>query len=170
MLSAVIQIQPLITMIKKILIGIDDSQFADHAAKYGFKLAETLKAQVGLVHIVEPMAVPLTGPGDDVILGSPMQGMANVDTMEMLNAQDVISESILERTSKKYGGDLQVTHFNEYGSTADGIISCSKEFKADLIVLGTHNRTGFDRLLMGSVAENVIRHSEIPVLVVPRVE
>ena len=51
---------------------------------------------------------------------------------------------------------------------ADGIIQCSKDFGADLIiVIGTHSRTGFDRLLMGSVAEDVVRHSEIPVLVVP---
>jgi nucleotide-binding universal stress UspA family protein len=39
-----------------------------------------------------------------------------------------------------------------------------------MIVIGTHSRTGIDRLLMGSVAEHVIRHSEVPVLVVPMVE
>jgi nucleotide-binding universal stress UspA family protein len=62
---------------------------------------------------------------------------------------------------------MQVTHFTEYGSTASGIIECSKEFGADLIVIGTHSRSGLDRLLMGSVAEHVVRHSEVPVLVVP---
>jgi len=88
----------------------------------------------------------------------------------MLNAQDEISESIIVHTAKKYGGKLEVTHFNDYGSTADGIINCSHEFKADLIVIGTHSRTGIDRLLSGSVAEHVVRHSEIPVLVVPSKE
>jgi len=62
---------------------------------------------------------------------------------------------------------MQVTHFTDYGSTADGIIHCAKEFGADLIVIGTHNRHGLERLLMGSVAEHVVRHADVPVLVVP---
>jgi nucleotide-binding universal stress UspA family protein len=78
------------------------------------------------------------------------------------------SENIVERTIKRFAGDMQVTHFNEYGPTADGIIKCSKDFGADLIVIGTHNRTGLDRLLSGSVSEHVVRHSAVPVLVVPK--
>jgi nucleotide-binding universal stress UspA family protein len=65
---------------------------------------------------------------------------------------------------------MEVTHFNEFGSTGDGILNCSKEFKADLIVIGTHSRKGLDRLLSGSVSEHVVRHSEVPVLVVPMKE
>ena len=42
-----------------------------------------------------------------------------------------------------------------------------EQFSADLIVVGTHNRTGLDRLIMGSVAENVVRHAQVPVLVIP---
>jgi nucleotide-binding universal stress UspA family protein len=53
------------------------------------------------------------------------------------------------------------------GSTADTIIDCAAQFAADLIVIGTHSRSGFDRLLMGSVAESVVRHSPVAVLVVP---
>jgi nucleotide-binding universal stress UspA family protein len=155
-------------MIKKILIGIDDSKFADHAVKYGFELAKTLNAHVGLVHMVEPMDVPMS-TGANEILGSPMQGLG-VNDMELLNAQTAVSEDIMARAAKKYGDKLQVTHFNEYGPTAEGIIDCSHEFKADLIVIGTHNRTGLDRLFSGSVAEHVIRHSNTPVLVVPSKE
>ncbi len=151
--------------IKKILIGIDDSTIAEHAAEYGFDIAHSFKAHVGLVHIVEPMVMPASTSGD-ILLGSPAQGLG-VNDMELMNIQSDASETLIERTIKKLGGDLQVTHFNEFGNTADGIIDCSKEFKADLIVIGTHNRTGLDRFLMGSVAEHVVRHSEIPVLVVP---
>jgi nucleotide-binding universal stress UspA family protein len=63
-----------------------------------------------------------------------------------------------------------VSHYNEFGDTSDGIINCSREFGADMIVIGTHSRSGIDRLLMGSIAEQVVRQSEIPVLVVPFVE
>ena len=153
-------------MIKKILIGVDDSKYAEHAAEYGFKLAQSLDAHVGLVNIVEPMAIPVTGNGADEILGTPMQGIA-VNNTDILDAQSQASAMILERTAKKFGGNLHVTHFNEYGTSGDGIISCSAEFKADLIVIGTHTRSGLDRLFSGDVAEYVVRHSGIPVLVVP---
>ncbi|HEY0245969.1 MAG TPA: universal stress protein [Mucilaginibacter sp.] len=151
--------------IKKILIGIDDSKFAEHAAEYGFSIAQSFKAHVGLVHIIEPMVIPAT-TNSDILLGSPPQSLG-INELEMLNIQNDVSETLIERTIKKFGNDLEVTHFNEYGDTADGIIQCSKEFNADLIVVGTHSRTGLDRFFMGSVAEHVVRHSEIPVLVVP---
>lgn len=154
-------------MIKKILIGVDDSSYAENAAKYGFKLAETLGAHVGLVHMVEPTPLPTTTTGADVILGTPMQGLSNTENMELLNVQNEISEALLTNIAKGHTGKLQITQFNEYGSTGEGIISCSHEFNADLIVVGTHKRSGFDRLLMGDTAEYIVRHSSIPVLVVP---
>lgn len=162
-------IQTFIKMIKKILIGIDDSTYAEHAAKYGFDLAEKLDAQVGLVHITEPIALPMASTGGDEILGSQMQSIAMGDA-DFLASQQEISENILERITKKYGSKMEVTHFNAYGSTSEGIIDCSKEFNADIIVLGTHSRTGLDRLFNGSIAEFVVRHSHIPVLVVPSKE
>jgi nucleotide-binding universal stress UspA family protein len=156
-------------MIKKILIGIDDSIYAEHAAKYGFKLAEALNADVGLVHMTEPMAIPMADTGASEILGTPMQGI-NINEVDLLNVQQEVSDRILSRTAKKYSGTGTLTQFNEYGSTGEGIISCSKEFKADMIIIGTHHRSGLDRLLMGSIAEFIVRHSEIPVLVVPSKE
>lgn len=157
-------------MIKKILIGIDDSNYAENAAKYGFKLAESLNAHVGLVHIMEPLAMSMSSTGADEILGMPLQNLGGAGDIGMIDAQTSISENIIQRTAKKYGGKLQVTNFSEYGSTGEGIINCATAFKADIIIIGTHNRTGLDRLLMGNVAEYVMRHSEIPVLVVPTKE
>ncbi len=153
-------------MIKKILIGVDDSTYAANAAKYGFNLAATLGARVGLVHITEPIAIPTASTGADEILGKPMLH-AGIDDTGVLEVQQQLSENILEHMAKKYGGKTEITHFNEYGSTGEGIIECSKSFKADLIILGTHHRTGLDRLFNGSIAEYVVRHSHIPVLVVP---
>ncbi|GAB2985008.1 universal stress protein [Mucilaginibacter puniceus] len=153
-------------LIKKILIGIDNSSFAEHAAKYAFDMARTFKAKVGLVHIVEPNFMPPSA-GMDPLSGSLPNAIGEA---EIMNVQNDMSENLLEKIEKKFGKDLQVTHFNEFGDTADGIIDCSKDFGADLIVVGTHSRSGIDRLLMGSVAEHVVRHSEIPVLVVPMKE
>jgi nucleotide-binding universal stress UspA family protein len=152
-------------LIKKILIGIDNSEFADHAAKYGFDIAHKFNAAVALVHIVEPTLLPYNNTGD-VMLGSNTQDIGVVD-MDLINIQDEQSKRIIADMIKKFAGDLKVKHYSEFGDTASGIIDCSKEFKADLIVIGTHSCIGFDRLLMGSVAEHVVRHSEVSVLVVP---
>ena len=153
-------------LIKKILIGIDNSAYSDHAAKYGFDMARAFKAKVGLVHIVEPTFMPPSAGMDP--LSGPMQ--APVADAEIMDVQNDMSENLLVRIENKFGKDIQVTHFNEFGDTADGIINCSKDLGADLIILGTHSRSGIDRLLMGSIAEHVVRHSEVPVLVVPMKE
>ncbi|HEY2580275.1 MAG TPA: universal stress protein [Mucilaginibacter sp.] len=156
-------------VIKKILIGIDDGKHAEHAAEYGFDIARKFNAAVGLVNIIEPVVIPQSSAGIDPIMGMPMQGIG-VEEMELLDIQKSQSENITDAIIKKFAGDMEVTHFSEFGSTGDGILNCSKEFNADLVVLGTHSRTGFDRFLMGSVAEHVVRHSEVPVLVVPMKE
>jgi nucleotide-binding universal stress UspA family protein len=149
---------------KKILIGIDDSKFAEHAADYGFDLAHKLKAEVGLIHIIEPVVATQAGTIDSSI-GAPFDN--TIVMPELYNIQDENARKLIAATVKKYGEGIKITHFTEYGSTADGILECSKEFKADMIVIGTHSRTGIDRFLMGSVAEHVVRHADVPVLVVP---
>lgn len=154
---------------KKILIGIDDSKFADHAAEYGFNLAHKLKAEVGLIHIIEPVVTPATLPGDTSI-GMPFDATADMMMPELYHIQDERARNMIANTIKKYGEDMRITNFTEYGDTADGILKCSKDFNADMIVIGTHSRSGLDRFLMGSVAEHVVRHAEVPVLVVPMKE
>ena len=150
--------------ITKILIGIDDSKYAEYAAAYGFDLAHKFDAAVGLVNIVEPAMMPNVGSGNDPFLGVQTNG---AEELELLDIQKNHSETTVERFIKQFAGDMPVSHFTNYGSTSDGIIQCAKEFGADLIVLGTHSRSGIDHFLMGSVAEDVVRHSEVPVLVVP---
>lgn len=132
---------------KKILIGVDNSKFADYAAKAGFELAQKFEAHVGLVHIVEPAYIP--APVADSTIGMPIEPAINpAIEMEIMNAQDKVSEDILASTISKYAGNLEVTNFTDYGSTADGILNCAKEFEADLIVVGTHSRSGLDLSLI----------------------
>jgi len=154
-------------MITKILIGVDDSKYAEEAAKYGFDLAKKLDAHVGLVNIIEPLAVSEPNVGTTEIFGTPLQSLGSINNIEISNAQNEVSENIIQRIAKEFGSGLDVTQFNDYGSTGEGIISCSAEFKADLIVVGTHHRSGFDRLFSSNVAEYLVHHSKIPVSVVP---
>ncbi|RYZ94497.1 MAG: universal stress protein [Sphingobacteriaceae bacterium] len=151
--------------ISKIIIGIDDSKYAEHAAKYGFDIARKFNAAVGLVNIIEPVVSPMDTT--DNLLGLPIDNLSAANEIDLVNVQTDMSERIIDRTIREHGAGLDVTHFSEYGSTADGILQCSKEFKADLIIVGTHKRSGLDRFLMGDVAEGVIRRAVVPVLVVP---
>ncbi len=150
--------------LQKILIAIDDSKISENAAAYGFELAHIYKAHVGLVNIVAPIVYP---PAEsDGITGIPFLG-STIDDAELIKTQTESSGNIIQRTIESFAKGLAVTQFTDYGSTSDGIVSCSKEFGADLIVLGTYSRIGIDRLLMGSIAEDVVRHDNVPVLVVP---
>ena len=150
--------------IQKILIAVDDSRYADHAAEFGFEMARLCRAEVGLVNIIEPMIMPATG--GDSITGITTD-VSMVDEAEVVRIQKEAAENTVKRIQAQYADELKITNFTEYGITADGILKCSAEFGADMIVVGTHNRTGIDRLFMGSIAESVVRHSKVPVLVVP---
>jgi nucleotide-binding universal stress UspA family protein len=155
--------------ISKILIGIDNSKYAQYAAEYGFNLARKLNAAVGLVTIVEPLPASIA-PSTDTAFGLPFEGNAGIDNVELMNVQDEVASNTIENTVKKFGEGLSVTTYTDFGGSADGIINCCAQFGADLIVIGNHARSGFDRLLMGSVAEDVVRHAKVPVLVVPMVD
>ena len=150
--------------IKKILIAVDDSRYADHAAEFGFEMARLCNAEVGLVNIIEPIIMP-SGSYDSITGITPEVSVVNES--EMVRIQKEAAENTVKRIQAQYADELKITNFTEYGLTADGILKCSAEFGADMIVIGTHSRTGIDRLFMGSIAEHVVRHSKIPVLVVP---
>jgi nucleotide-binding universal stress UspA family protein len=150
--------------VNKILIAVDDSKYAEHAAEIGFDMAQLFGADVGLVSIIAPLILPESST--DVITGLPMESV-NIDEAELIKIQADSAENVIQQITKKFAGDRNVSRFTEYGSTADGILKCSAEFNADMIVVGTHNRTGLNRLIMGSVSEHVVRYSHVPVLVVP---
>jgi nucleotide-binding universal stress UspA family protein len=136
---------------QRILIGIDDSKYSENAAEHGFELAHAFKAKVALVHIVEPVMVSQTSdPG----MAGAFLPPAGTDDAEIMTIREEASNKLIEGTIKRLGGNLEVTQFNEFGLTTDAIIGCIAKFDADLVVLGTHSRTGLDRFFMGSVAED----------------
>ncbi len=155
--------------INKILIGIDESKYADHAAQYGFNLAKQLNASIGIVNIIEPVATAVTPMGDTAFT-LPFTGTGDAVNLELMDTQNQAADTLMNRIVEKYADGTEVTQYTDYGSSADGIINCAAQFGASLIVVGTHHRSGFDRLLMGSVAEKVVRESTIPVLVIPMKE
>lgn len=139
---------------QKILIAVDSSAYAMNAAKKGFELAHQLNATIGLIYVIDRNKESV-----NVEVGiTPEQSQ----TVLLKQAEENISQLI-----KMYDGIDQVFRFAPEGFPKKEIINTAKEWGADLIVMGTHGRTGLAHMMMGSVAEYVIKHTAIPVMVVP---
>lgn len=137
----------------KILIAVDSSGFSMTAAKKGLELASQLNAQAALLFVVDISKA--TGNVDAGIL-----------PQEALIVLKKEAEQTLDELAAIYNGRDLIKLMPE-GRPMQDIITTSQSWEADLIVIGTHGRTGLLHLLVGSVAEYVVRHSGIPVMVVP---
>lgn len=144
---------------KRILIAIDDSTFSEKATRIGFNLAKTLNAKVALLNVMDPPSTSYTG--------DPLLGQQPLIMPEIAQMQEEASKAVLQRFGKLWTGQQELTTFSQVGNPRIEILATAEEWKADLIILGTHGRTGFDHFISGSVAEGVARRSLCPVLIVP---
>lgn len=135
---------------KKILIAVDSGPIAAKAFDLGLGLAKTLGAEVGLITVV-----------DTIRTASPAVDVAALQLLPLARQE---ARALLDDLGARAGGTAR--EFLTEGSPGDEIVAAAKSFGADLIVIGSHGRTGITRVLMGSVAEAVMRHAPCPVLVV----
>jgi len=141
-------------MYKRILIPTDGSAPSETAVKMGLELAKSLGAEVTLLYVVEPvMARILIGP--ETIPYYP----------DLTRDLEVAGRQALERAEgfAQYLGVPVRTELKQ-GSAAQVIAEEAGSY--DLVVMGTHGRSGLDRLLLGSVTQKVLQRSPKPVLVV----
>jgi nucleotide-binding universal stress UspA family protein len=146
--------------IKKILIAVEDSVYSDKAVAYGFSLGKTLGAELALVHVNE---IPLCSPYvTDQVLNEPVMIIP-----ELMKIQDEASQRLFVRLIKTAESELKIKIFEKIGNPRDEIVSTADEWNADLIILGTHGRTGLDHFIVGSVAESIINKTKCPLLIIP---
>lgn len=151
------------SQLHKILIAVDDSRYSDIAAQYGFELARKLEAHVGLLHVNEiPVGTPYTV--DPMLNESPLM------MPEVMQIQEEASKRLLDRISDTFGKETIIYRFLKVGNPIDEILATADEWDCDLIILGTHGRTGLDHFIAGSVAEKVVRKAKCPVLIIPNKE
>ena len=133
---------------KTILFPTDSSTASDAAMVHAEALAKASGAKLLIIHVEEP---PLAYGGGELYYGLP----------------EPSSERILKMLEDVKPADPQVpfTHRLTMGDPAGEIVRIAGEEGAEMIVLGTHGRTGVTRMLMGSVAEAVVRRAPCPVLV-----
>ncbi len=150
--------------IQRILIAIDNEPESKNVAIAALQYVEQMHSGVALVSVVERPIIMLNND----IMGMGM-GM-NEDVMtesEIENGQKKNFERIHQHFIETIFSEHQVTSYIVDGTPEEEILTVAKKWKANLIVLGTHGRTGVELFLIGSVAEKVIRHSSIPILIVP---
>ena len=144
--------------IKKILVAVDFSKLSYAALDYAIDLARELGARLSVLYVVEPLEFA----GVDVLGGTPIATQSIVDE----HLKQARRELERVKTRRLTGLDGATTAVR-MGRPAEEIVAAAGKGKSNLIVLGTHGRSGLSHLLMGSVSERVVRHAQCPVVVVP---
>jgi universal stress protein A len=144
---------------KTILVPHDFSSCANHAAALARDVAQVHGARLVLLHVTE---MPL-GLGPETVI-VPDEGGAPIKVRDyaLRSAQDHLDD-LAARLRKE---QIDVTTIAVMGHIIDEILETAGEEKADLIVMGTHGRTGLSHLVAGSIAEKIVRNAPVPVLTV----
>ena len=146
--------------IRRIMIPIDYSENSKAALAYGAELAVTFGASLDIVHVWDrPTYVT-----DAVMVQRPGEAHKPIGELIRENAQKDTNEFISSVTLPS-GVPSQTRLLS--GEPASTLVAELKKGEHDLVVLSTHGRTGFAHLLLGSIAEKVVRLSPVPVLTVP---
>lgn len=138
--------------IRQILVPVDFSEASMLAVRHAAELTQTYGARLDLLHVIEQVVYPSAYGVDPAYL--PTQKVrARV-------------ENILGKVARKTAGSENVQVSANVGYAPTAILDYIEDHDVDLVVTATHGRTGLDRILLGSVAERVIRRSPKPVFVV----
>lgn len=144
-------------MFKHILLATDGSAASEHAAALAVDLARTHGAKLTALYVADPY--PYIGVGEI----NPMGYQAYSAAAQQLAAQ---AHATVDALCKKGGSPVSLqARLVEDVAAASGIVQSAKDQEADLIVLGSHGRSGIARLMLGSVATKVVAESPVPVLV-----
>ena len=137
---------------KKILVPTDFSSQSDKSLDYAVMVANQFGAKIILLHIIEPFPYTTT------------DAFMVVDNSEAMRS---IAETLIKNQSKTLRQKkISVKTDLIVGNPAQEIIKKAEREKADLIVMGTHGRTGVEHVLLGSVAEKIVRLANCPVLTI----
>ncbi len=141
---------------KKILCPVDFSEYSILALRYATALAKDNDAELIVYH-----SIPDLTPAISYLEG---EFLLTVSDALLNNAKSTLNDWIKKFVSP----DLAVEKIVGHGNPADSIVETSRKLRIDLLVMGTHGVTGYERFLMGSVTNRVLHKSSVPVLVVSK--
>jgi nucleotide-binding universal stress UspA family protein len=140
----------------KILVAVDDSEFSEQALRFAAAHVPAQGAEIRVLHVLQPIA--FSAP--------PQMAAAYAPELESQGkeARELVERAAAALRPKGFKVETAV----EKGDIRLKIVDCAAEWNADLIVVGSHGRTGIPRVLLGSVAEFVARQAPCSVLIVRR--
>jgi universal stress protein A len=141
--------------ISRILVPTDFSELANLAVDYGAAIAEQFQSELHLLHVV-----------DDYYVLAPEGQLMLPDRVEYLTDLKAVSEQELAKLPANSKSNSRISRHTMVGRPFEGIVAYAKDHQIDLIVIGSHGRRGLSHLLLGSVAERVVRIAGCPVLTV----
>jgi nucleotide-binding universal stress UspA family protein len=141
-------------VLRKILIATDGSETAEKAANFGIQIVRLSGAKVYAVYVID------TTPYYSI----PLDQIWSKEVYEQLEQMGNEITSNVEKTAKAAG--LEAESIVLKGDPAQRIVNFAEEQSVDMIIVGSHGIGGFERLVIGSVSEKVVRHAKVPVLVV----
>lgn len=144
-------------MYKKILVPVDGTRPSGYGLQEAIRLAKSQKATLRLVHVVNQMAAAHS-PGVMVAAGDLLEQMMEGGRSVLEKAKAVAARAGVRAETALHSG------FG--GGVANPVAREARTWRADLIVMGTHGRSGVAHVVLGSTAERVVQHSPIPVLTV----
>lgn len=143
--------------IRRILCPVDFSDFSRAAVERAVAIAKPFGAEITAVFVL-PFAFPTEG--DAASCEAPVAPDPGV--------QDAVAEDIEEFLRPARDAGLEIRRCVRSGECTGHILDLAEERESDLIVMGTHGRSGFERWVLGSVTDTVLRKAPCPVLAVPR--
>ena len=145
-------------MYKRAVVPLDGSPVAESVIPFILQIAGPLDMEVVLLQVLQPMP--------PVVL----EGTRHIEVEDLearrASAEEYLAPLAVELRNK----GVRVTTQVRRGAPQAEILSAAKEVNADLIAMSTHGRSGLGRLLFGSVAEGVLRHSDVPVFLLRSTE
>lgn len=144
----------------RILLAVDNGPCTEKAIKYAKDLVHMFNSTLALITVLPASA------GSSMTV-DPILGQQPILIPEIMDIQLDESQSYLAELAKEFPMAKEVFIFNKVGSVRDEIIETAATWTADLIIMGSNGRTGFEHFIVGSVSESVLRRAVCPVLIVP---
>ena len=147
---------------KKILFPTDFSPYADEAKEYACEMARQHGAELHVLHVIDDfyVQVPVFG------MGLVLPGLTDDLPKLKANLESEAKRTLADQLPSEFPDTNKVVLSTVFGVPFDDILIYAKKHSMALIVMGTHGRTGLRHMIIGSVAERVVRKASCPVLTI----
>ena len=150
---------------KNLLIALDYEDSSLEVAKMGHRMARALSASPVLLHVVQEATYFSSLKYSPIMGYDNFSGLDTIETDNTFTAKKIAEQYLAQiRTGVK---DDSIQTMVEIGDYSEIILSTALKLKVEMIIMGTHHRSGIGKILAGSIAEKVLHQSTIPILIIP---